>query len=35
MRVVKHQNRLPREAVDSPFLESFKVTLYKALSNLI
>ncbi|KFW96209.1 hypothetical protein N336_01769, partial [Phalacrocorax carbo] len=35
MRVVKHQNRLPREAVDAPSLETFKVRLDGALSNLI
>ncbi|KFV90168.1 hypothetical protein N327_06918, partial [Fulmarus glacialis] len=35
MRVVKHWNRLPREAVDAPSLETFKVRLDWALSNLI
>ncbi|KFM08557.1 hypothetical protein AS27_04525, partial [Aptenodytes forsteri] len=35
MRVVKHWNRLPREAVDTPSLETFKVRLDGALSNLI
>ncbi|KAK4821999.1 hypothetical protein QYF61_006613 [Mycteria americana] len=35
MRVVKHWNRLPREAVDAPSLETFKVRLDRALSNLI
>ncbi|KAK4829896.1 hypothetical protein QYF61_007288 [Mycteria americana] len=35
MRVVKHWNRLPREAVDAPSLETFKVRLDGALSNLI
>ncbi|KFV48759.1 hypothetical protein N341_00329, partial [Tyto alba] len=34
MRVVKHWNRLPREAVDAPSLEVFKVRLDGALSNL-
>ncbi|KFW70382.1 hypothetical protein AS28_03186, partial [Pygoscelis adeliae] len=35
MRVVKHWNRLPRGAVDAPSLETFKVRLDRALSNLI
>ncbi|KFP21023.1 hypothetical protein Z169_13078, partial [Egretta garzetta] len=35
MRVVKHWNRLPREAVEAPSLEAFKVRLDGALSNLI
>jgi len=35
MRVVKHWNRLPREVVDAPSLETFKVRLDRALSNLI
>ncbi|KFP54122.1 hypothetical protein N323_03092, partial [Cathartes aura] len=35
MRVVGHWNRLPREAVDAPSLETFKVRLDGALSNLI
>ncbi|KAK4816742.1 hypothetical protein QYF61_022294 [Mycteria americana] len=35
MRVVKHWNRLPREVVDAPSLETFKVRLDEALSNLI
>ncbi|KFQ96206.1 hypothetical protein Y956_04768, partial [Nipponia nippon] len=34
-RVVKHWNRLPREVVDAPSLETFKVRLDGALSNLI
>ncbi|KFQ66638.1 hypothetical protein N334_14171, partial [Pelecanus crispus] len=34
MRVVKHWNRLPREAVEAPSLETFKVRLDGALSNL-
>ncbi|KFP16544.1 hypothetical protein Z169_14838, partial [Egretta garzetta] len=35
MRVVKHWNRLPREAVQAPSLETFKARLDGALSNLI
>jgi len=35
MRVVKHWNRLPREAVDAPSLAVFKVRLDGALSNLV
>ncbi|KFQ66103.1 hypothetical protein N335_13469, partial [Phaethon lepturus] len=35
MRVVRHWNRLPREAVDAPSLEVFKVRLDRALSNLV
>ncbi|KFR00597.1 hypothetical protein Y956_07182, partial [Nipponia nippon] len=35
MRVVKHWNRLPREVVDAPSLETFKDRLDRALSNLI
>ncbi|KFW70008.1 hypothetical protein AS28_10958, partial [Pygoscelis adeliae] len=35
LRVVKHWDRLPREAVDAPSLETFKVRLDGALSNLI
>jgi len=27
MRMVKHQTRLPRDAVDAPSLETFKVRL--------
>jgi len=35
MTVVKHWNRLPREVVDVPSLETFKVRLDGALSNLV
>ncbi|KAK4811216.1 hypothetical protein QYF61_022113 [Mycteria americana] len=35
MRVVKHWNRLPTEAVDAPSLETFKVRLDRALRNPI
>ena len=34
MRVVKHWNRLPREAVDALYLEVFKARLDWALNNL-
>ncbi|KFQ89830.1 hypothetical protein N337_06745, partial [Phoenicopterus ruber ruber] len=35
MRVVKHWHRLPREVVEAPSLETFKVRLDGALGNLI
>ncbi|KFP20467.1 hypothetical protein Z169_09558, partial [Egretta garzetta] len=35
MRVVKHWNRLPREVVEAPSLETFKARLDGALINLI
>ncbi|KFP06120.1 hypothetical protein N300_14034, partial [Calypte anna] len=35
MGVVRHWNRLPREAVEAPSLEGFKARLDRALSNLI
>jgi len=35
MKVVKHWNRLPREAVDTPSLAVFKARLVGALSNLV
>ena len=34
VRVVKHWLRLPREVVDAPSLEKFKVRMDGALSNL-
>jgi len=35
VRVVQHWNRLSREVVDGPSLETFKVWLDGALSNLV
>ena len=35
IRLVRHWHRLPREAVDALFLETSKVGLDRALSNLI
>ncbi|KFO13942.1 hypothetical protein N312_11393, partial [Balearica regulorum gibbericeps] len=35
VRIVKHWNRLPREAVDAPSLEVFKARLDGALGNLV
>jgi len=35
MRVVKHRNRLPGEAVEAPSLETFEARLDRALSNLV
>ncbi|KFV44670.1 hypothetical protein N341_01682, partial [Tyto alba] len=35
VRVVRHWNRLCREVVDVPSLETFKIRLDRALSNLI
>ncbi|KFZ54506.1 hypothetical protein N338_03068, partial [Podiceps cristatus] len=35
MRVVKHWNRLPREMVEAPSLDTFKARLDVALGNLI
>ncbi|KFP19928.1 hypothetical protein Z169_05703, partial [Egretta garzetta] len=35
MRVVKPWNRLPREVVEAPSLETFKARLDRALSSLI
>ncbi|KFZ66148.1 hypothetical protein N321_07670, partial [Antrostomus carolinensis] len=34
-RVVRHWNRLPREAVDAPYLEALKARLDVALGSLI
>jgi len=35
MRVVRHRNKLPREAVGTPSLEMFKARLYGNLGTLI
>ncbi|KAJ7424376.1 hypothetical protein BTVI_06647 [Pitangus sulphuratus] len=35
VRVVRHRNRLPREAVNAPTLTVFKARLNKALSNSV
>jgi len=35
VRVVKHWNRLPAEAVEAPYLETFKARLDGTLSNLV
>jgi len=35
VRVVRHWNRLPREAVDAPSLEAFKARLGGTVSNLV
>jgi len=35
VRVLKHWNRLPSEAVDVPSLEAFKARLDGTLSNLV
>ena len=35
MRVMKHWHRLPRDVVDAPSLETFKVRLDGALSNIM
>ena len=35
MRVVRHWNRLPREAVDAPSLAAFKARLDGALSSVV
>ena len=35
MRVVKHWKMLPRDVVEAPRLEIFKVRLDRALSNMV
>jgi len=35
LRAVRHWHKLPREVVDAPSLEVFKVRLDEALGNLI
>jgi len=35
LRVTEHWNRLPREVVESPFLEIFKTRLDKVLYSLL
>ncbi|KFZ65809.1 hypothetical protein N321_12701, partial [Antrostomus carolinensis] len=35
VRVVRHWNKLPREAVAAPSLEVFKARLDEALSNVV
>ncbi|KFR06652.1 hypothetical protein Y956_05603, partial [Nipponia nippon] len=35
MRVVRHWNKLPREAGDAPSLQMFKARLDGALNNLV
>jgi len=35
MRVVKHWNRLLREVVEAPSLETFKARLDRALKSLV
>jgi len=35
IRVMKHWHRLPRDVVDAPSLETFKVRLDGALSNIM
>jgi len=35
VRMMKHWHWLPRQVVDSPSLETFKIRLDRALSNLI
>ncbi|KGL90863.1 hypothetical protein N301_09915, partial [Charadrius vociferus] len=35
LRVIRHWNRFPREAVEAPSLEVFKARLDVALGNLV
>jgi len=35
VRVGRHWNRLPRDVMDAPSLEAFKVRLDQALGNLM
>ena len=35
VKVVRHRNRMPRDVVDAPSLETFKARLDQALGNLI
>ncbi|KFU92062.1 hypothetical protein M959_00523, partial [Chaetura pelagica] len=35
VRVVRHWNRLPRDAVDAPSLEVFKARLDRAVCDLV
>lgn len=35
VRVVKHWNSLPREAVDTPYLSLFKTLLNNAVNNML
>ncbi|KFQ54936.1 hypothetical protein N333_06505, partial [Nestor notabilis] len=35
IRVVRHKNRLPREAVAAPSLAVFKATLNRALGDVV
>ena len=35
VRVVRHWHRLPRDVVDAPSMETFKVRLDQALGNLM
>jgi len=35
VRVVRHWNRLPRDVVDAPSMETFKERLDQALGNVI